>query len=192
MVLALPRGGVPVAYEIARKLGVPLDVYMVRKLGAPFNPELAIGALASGDLEVLNNALITQLGLSAADIEPVRARARGELERRERLYRGDTPLPSLESKTVVLVDDGIATGATMRAAVDAVRLLGPRSIVVAVPHAAQDSADRIATSADQVVALSTPEPYMAVGAWYQSFPQVSDDEVIELLSRARGAPAPDG
>lgn len=189
MVLGLPRGGVPVAYEVAGALGAPLDVFIVRKLGAPFNPELAVGAIASGGVAVYNERVLDQLGIDEEDIAAIRERAEAELRRREQAYRGDRPLPQIKNRTVILVDDGVATGATMRAAVDAVRQLEPRAVMVAVPHAARDSVNALAARADKVVALSIPEPYMAVGAWYQHFPQLSDEQVMELLNRARDAPA---
>jgi len=185
VVLGLPRGGVPVAYQVAEALSAPLDVLIVRKLGAPFNRELAVGAIASGGVAIYNTRLLAQLGLSEADVEPIRLREQAELERRTREYRGDSPFPDVRDKTVILVDDGIATGATMEAAVEAVRSLEPASVIVAVPTAARDSVIRIERVADRVVALSTPEPYMAVGAWFESFPQVPDQEVVTLLRQAR-------
>jgi predicted phosphoribosyltransferase len=187
LVLGLPRGGVPVAYEIAVALNAPLDVFMVRKLGAPFNPELAVGAIASGGVAIYNERLLDQLGLDEESLKMTRREAEIELERREQKYRGGQPPPAIDGKCVILVDDGIATGATMRAAVDAVRLLGAASIVVAVPTAAADSVRQLQASVDRVIALSTPEPYMAVGAWYQNFQQLSDEQVIQLLVRSRQA-----
>ena len=182
LVLGLPRGGVPVALEVAKALDAPMDVLVVRKLGAPFNPELAVGAIAWGGVTVYNERLLAQLGLTEQDIERMRQREQAELARREKKYRGDRPFPDVKDKAVILVDDGIATGATMEAAVEAIRLLGPASVVVAVPTAARDSAARLARRADTVVALSTPEPYVAVGAWFQRFGQVPEDEVEKLLS----------
>jgi putative phosphoribosyl transferase len=183
IVLGLPRGGVPVAYEIAVELKAPLDVFLVRKLGAPFNPELAVGAIASGGEAVYNEGLLAQLGLDEEALAPILKREEEELERRERVYRRGRPAPSVAGKTVILVDDGVATGATMLAAVDAVRALGPRRVVVAVPSTSASALARLRRSADEVIALSTPEPYVAVGAWYESFPQLSDRDVIEFLDR---------
>lgn len=184
VVLGLPRGGVPIAAEIGKALGAPVDVIVVRKLGAPFNPELAVGAIALGGIAVYNDDLLAQLGLDEEALAPVRARELRELERRERLYRGQRPALDLAGKTVIVADDGIATGATMCAAVEAVRTLEPRRIVVAAPTAAADAARRLHRLADGVVVLSTPEPYVAVGAWYERFDQLSDDEVIALLENA--------
>ena len=181
VVLALPRGGVPVAREVAVALDAPLDVLIVRKIGAPFNPELALGAIAFGGVTVYNDALLAELGLDKASLEGVRRREHAELERRERAYRGERPMPDLKGKTVVLVDDGVATGATMHAAVTATRALHPKRIVVAVPTSATDSAARLAEVADRVVALATPEPYFGVGAWYEEFPQLTDEEVVRCL-----------
>jgi putative phosphoribosyl transferase len=186
VVLALPRGGVPVGADVAAALGAELDVFLVRKLGAPFNSELAVGAIASGGVTVYNEGLLRQLGLDEADLESVRARELAELERRERVYRGGRPPPELRGKTAVLVDDGIATGATMEAAARAVRSLHPAEVVIAVPTAAVDSVIRLEQVADRVVALSTPEPYMSVGSWYEFFPQLSDDDVVSLLAGRPG------
>ena len=183
-VLGLPRGGLPVADEVAIALDAPLDVLVVRKIGAPFNPELAVGAVASGGITVYNETILSLLGLTEADMQSSLEQEHAELERRERVYRGDRPFPSLEGKTVIIVDDGIATGATMQAAVDAVRAMQPARLVVAVPTAAEDSVARLRRSADEVVALSTPEPYIAVGAWYEHFSQLKDSEVIEILEAA--------
>jgi len=185
IVLGLPRGGVPVALEVALALGAPLDVVVVRKIGARFNPELALGAVAFGGVTVYNEALLRDLGLVADDLEDIRSRERAELERRERAYRGARPLPDLVGKTVVLVDDGIATGATMLAAVSAVRALHPKRVIVAVPTSAVDSAARLEAVADRVIALATPEPYFGVGAWYEEFHQLDDAEVVRCLEAAR-------
>lgn len=182
IVLALPRGGVPVAAEVAAALGAPLDVLIVRKLGAPFNPELAIGAIALGGVVVFNEPLLSQLALDPAAIDAIRDREAAELERRERAYRGPRPAPVIAGRTAIVVDDGVATGATMLAAVAALRVLGPREIVVAVPTCAADASLRLGQAADRVVALSTPEPYIAVGAWYRYFDQLSDDEVVTALA----------
>lgn len=185
VVLALPRGGVPVAYEIARRLGAPLDVFVVRKLGVPGHEELAMGALASGGVRVLNQDLIDELGIPDRVIEAVTVREQNELERRERAYRGTRPAPDLRGKTVVLVDDGLATGNTMRAAVEAVRAQKPARVIVAVPVAARASCEELAEVADEVVCGRTPEPFRAVGLWYDDFEQTSDEEVGALLSQAQ-------
>ncbi|HEX3453180.1 MAG TPA: phosphoribosyltransferase family protein [Gaiellaceae bacterium] len=181
VVLALPRGGVPVAREVARALGAPLDVFLVRKLGHPAQPELAMGAIASGGMRVLNEQLVRELRLGDDVIDRVTERELAELERRERAYRGDRPLPELTGKTVVLVDDGLATGATMRAAVAAVRARGPKRVVVAVPTAPRHSLAELGREADEAVAVITPEPFHAVGLWYEDFRELSDDEVRRLL-----------
>jgi putative phosphoribosyl transferase len=188
VVFGLPRGGIPVAYEIATGLGAPLEVFVVRKLGAPGDPELAIGAISSGDVEVRNAAVVRRLGLTEADLEAVRARERAELKRREAAYRGGRPFPAMSGRTAILVDDGVATGATMRAAVRAMAMLAPASIIVAVPHGAEDALEQIAEDADQVVVLCMPEPYLAVGYWYAHFPQVPDGEVVRLLRQTQSAP----
>jgi putative phosphoribosyl transferase len=183
-VLGLPRGGVPVALEVATALDAPLDVIVVRKLGARFNPELALGAVAFGGVTVYNEALLRDLGISEDDLEDTRSRELAELERRERAYRGARPMPDLAGKTVVLVDDGIATGATMLAAVSAIRALHPKRVIVAVPTSAVDSAARLEAVADRVIALATPEPYYGVGAWYAEFHQLDDAEVVRCLEAA--------
>jgi putative phosphoribosyl transferase len=185
VVLGLPRGGVPVACEVAAALGAPVDALIVRKLGAPFNPELALGAIAYGGVTVYNDELLEQLQLDEAALDAVRARELAELERRERAYRAGRPPFALAGATVVIVDDGMATGATMHAAVVATRALGPACIVVAVPTAASDAVERIERVADRVVALATPEPYFGVGAWYSRFPQLTDEEVVAALAAAR-------
>lgn len=184
VVLALPRGGVPVAYPVAAALNAPLEVLVVRKIGVPYHEELAVGAIASGGVSVVNQLLMDRLGLSEADLEPIHRREQAELERRDQEYRQGRPFPRIEGKTAILIDDGIATGSTMEAAVEAIRMHGPSSVIVAVPSAAPDSVARIETRADRVVALSTPEPYIAVGAWFVDFPQVTDAEVIRLLGEA--------
>jgi putative phosphoribosyl transferase len=185
VVLGLPRGGVPVAYEVARELGAPLDVFMVRKLGVPGHEELALGAIATGGIRVLNQELVKQLRLPPAAIEAIEARERRELERRERAYRGDRPPPDLTGRTVILVDDGLATGSTMLAAVQAVRQDNPARVVVAVPVADPDVCASLQEVADEAVCAITPQPMRAVGMWYEDFSQTTDDEVRELLARAR-------
>lgn len=185
VVLALPRGGVPVASEVARELNAPLDVFLVRKLGVPGHPELAMGAIASGGVRVLSDDLIDQLGIPRAEVDRVSVRERLELERRDRLYRGDRSLPELRGRTVILVDDGLATGATMEAAIVAIGQFQPAQVVVAVPVGAADACHRLKEIADEVVCASTPEPFRAVGLWYQHFDQTSDEEVISLLRHGR-------
>jgi predicted phosphoribosyltransferase len=183
LVLALPRGGVPVGYEVARALGAPLDVFLVRKLGVPGYEELAMGAVASGGVRVLNDEIVRGLGISEHGIDVAVAREMEELARRERLYRGDRPPPDVAGRTVILVDDGLATGATMRAAVAALREQQPTRIVVAVPTASPDTCEVLKAEADDVVCAITPEPFFAVGHWYEDFTQTTDDEVRELLAR---------
>ena len=190
IVLGLPRGGVPVALEVAVALDAPLDVVVVRKLGARFNPELALGAVAFGGVTVYNEALLRDLELVEDDLEDIRRRELAELERRERAYRGSRPLPDVTGKTVVLVDDGIATGATMLAAVSAIRALHPKRVIVAVPTSAVDSAARLEAVADRVVALAMPEPYYGVGAWYGEFHQLDDAEVVRCLETAAARERP--
>jgi putative phosphoribosyl transferase len=189
VVLALPRGGVPVGYEVARALGAPLDVFVVRKLGLPGHPELAMGALASGDLVVLNPGATEALGIDEASVRRVIEAERRELQRREALYHGTAEPPDVEGKTVILVDDGLATGSTMRAAALAVGQLKPERIVVAVPVAAEETCDEFRDVVDEVVCGVTPRPFHAVGLWYDDFSQTSDDEVRELLAAAHGAEA---
>jgi erythromycin esterase-like protein/predicted phosphoribosyltransferase len=192
VVLALPRGGVPVGFEVARALGAPLDVFVVRKLGVPGHPELAMGAIASGGVRVLSEDLIEELGIPRTAVEQVSVRERLELERREALYRGSRALPPLRYRTIILVDDGLATGASMEAAVAAVRQLRPAAVIVAAPVGAAESCARLQRVADAVVCAETPEPFHAVGLWYRRFDQTTDDEVIELLRQASafsGSPA---
>jgi predicted phosphoribosyltransferase len=188
LVLALPRGGVPVAFEVARELGAPLDVFVVRKLGAPGQEELAMGAIASGGVRVLNSEVVHLLGISANEIESITRREEQELERRERLYRGERPPIDPRGRIVILIDDGLATGSTMRAAAKALRRLGPEKIVVAVPVASPSICDELAAEVDQVVCAATPEPFYAVGQWYASFTQTTDEEVRDLLERAASQP----
>jgi predicted phosphoribosyltransferase len=191
LVLALPRGGVPVAAEVAHMLDVPLDVLLVRKLGVPGHPELAMGAIASGGIRVLNPDVIRSTGVPAEVIEHVARREADELARRERMYRGNLSPAEVEDHTVILIDDGLATGATMRAAAEGIRQRRPARVVVAVPVAAEATCDEIGDIVDEVVCLHTPEPFVAVGLWYEEFDQTSDVEVRELLDRAR-RPAPGG
>ncbi len=181
IVLALPRGGVPVAAEVARALGVPLDVMLVRKLGLPGHPELAMGAIASGGVRVMNDDVARRLSVSPAAIEAVAEAEGRELARRERVYRGERPWPDLRGRCVILVDDGLATGATMHAAIDAVRAQQPACIVVAVPVAPPDTVRTLEALVDEVVCPLQPQSFMAIGQWYQDFTQTSDDEVITLL-----------
>ena len=188
VVVGLPRGGIPVAFEIARKLNAPLDVFLVRKLGVPGHEEYAFGAIATGGMRVLNKQVLEQLAIPAEWIEAIDAKERRELERRERAYRGDRPPPDLAGRTVIIVDDGLATGATMLAAVRAVRLDDPEEIIVAVPVADPDVCRSLGADADDVVCLRTPERLGAVGLWYEDFSQTTDAEVRDLLQRSRGAP----
>jgi putative phosphoribosyl transferase len=182
VVLALPRGGVPVAYEVARTLGVPLDVFLVRKLGLPGHEELAMGAIASGGIRLINEDVVDAYAVSDAQIAAVTEAEQRELERRERLYRDNRPLPPLRDRTVILVDDGLATGATMRVAVLALRYEAPARIVVAVPVAAAETCDDFREIVDDIVCAETPWPFYAVGVWYEDFTQTTDDEVHELLN----------
>ena len=183
VVLALPRGGVPVAVEVTRSLGAPLDVFLVRKLGVPGHPELAMGAIATGGVQVLNEDVIDELGIPHALVEEATVRERLELERRDRLYRGDRPTPLLTSRTVILIDDGVATGSTMEAAVSALRQHNPSRIIVAAPIGAKEACLRLERVADDVVCAYTPAPFDAVGRWYERFDQVSDEEVIGWIQK---------
>ncbi|HEY6138209.1 MAG TPA: phosphoribosyltransferase [Thermoanaerobaculia bacterium] len=187
LVLALPRGGVPVGFGVAQALGAPLDVFIVRKLGVPGHEELAMGAIASGGVRVLNREVLGYLTVSERMIDAVAEREQRELERREREYRGSRPPIDVTDKTVIVVDDGLATGSTMRAAVAALRKMEPRRIIVAVPVAAESTCDdfRAENIADEVVCLRTPEPFQAVGLWYSDFTQTTDEEVHELLEQRR-------
>jgi putative phosphoribosyl transferase len=184
VVLALPRGGVPVAYEVATALALPLDVLVVRKLGLPSQPELAMGAIASGGAIVLNRDVLRYLQGGDDALESVRARETVELLRRERQYRGNLPPLAMSGQTAIVVDDGLATGATMEAAVRSLTALGAKRIIVAVPVASVEARERVATVADEVVCPYTPEFFSAVGQWYRDFDQTSDEEVRDLLERA--------
>ena len=176
------------AYEVARALGAPMDVFIVRKLGVPGHPELGMGAIASGGVRVLNPAVVEPLNIPESAIERVAQAEEAELKRREREYRGDRPAPYVRGKTVILVDDGLATGSTMRAAAAALRRQDPAEIVVAVPVAAEETCDEFRAEVDRIVCARTPAPFYAVGAWYEDFSQTTDEEVAQLLERARGAP----
>ena len=185
LILALPRGGVPVAFEVAQALNLPLDVFVVRKLGLPSNEELAMGALAAGNVRVLNEEVVNSFGITESIIEAVAEEERVELERRERLYRGHAPFPAVGDKTVLLVDDGLATGSTMRAAVAALRRQHPNRIVVAVPVAPPSTCEILRSEADEVVTVATPEPFYAVGQWYKVFDQTTDWQVRDLYERSK-------
>jgi predicted phosphoribosyltransferase len=189
VVLALPRGGVPVAFEAARALRAPLDVFVVRKLGVPGHEELALGAIASGGTRVLNDDVVRLLHIPPETIDAVTRGEEQELQRRERAYRGDRPPLDVRGRTVILVDDGLATGATMRAAVAALRQRQPDRVVVAIPVAAPATCEEFAREVDSLVCARTPEPFGAVGLWYEDFSQTTDDEVRDLLARA-ATPAP--
>jgi len=184
MVLALPRGGVPVAFEVAQALHAPLDVFLVRKLGVPGHEELAMGAIASGGVRVLNEDMVAMLGLSWEAVDAIASREQEELNRRAHAYRDDRPEPRVGGRTVILVDDGLATGSTMRAAVAALRRQRPARIVVAVPVGAPATCAELKAKADDVVCVHRPEPLYAVGLWYRDFRQTTDTEVHELLERA--------
>jgi putative phosphoribosyl transferase len=184
IVLALPRGGVPVAYEVASALGAPMDVFLVRKLGTPGHRELAMGAIASGGVRVLNEDVVRWYGISQPAIEHVAQEEQEELERRERAYRDDRPPPDLANKTVILIDDGLATGSTMRAGAQAVRAHRPARVVIAVPVGAGQTCADLSAVADEVICARMPEPFSAVGQWYVNFDQTDDDEVRELLQKS--------
>jgi predicted phosphoribosyltransferase len=184
LVLALPRGGVPVAYEVAKSLRVPLDIFLVRKLGVPGHEELAMGAISTGGVRVLNDDVVSYLGIPGDVIDAVAAGELKELERRERAYRGNRPEPDVRGKTVILIDDGLATGSTMRAAAAALRQQNPARIIVAVPVSAPQICDEYRMGVDEIICAKTPEPFLGVGMWYEDFSQTTDDEVRALLSKA--------
>lgn len=184
IVLALQRGGVPVAKEIASALHVPMDLILVRKVGVPGHKELAMGAIANNDIVIWNEQVIRRIGANQDEIENALRKARAELQRREQTYRGNRPAPKLENRCVILVDDGLATSATMRAAIDAVRLQQPSRIIVAVPVAPPDTVELLRESADEVICLVTPEPFYGVAEWYLDFSQLTDVDVCELLEAA--------
>jgi len=184
LVLALPRGGVPVAFEVAKKLHLAMDVWLVRKLGLPKQKELAIGAISLGYVKVFNELLIKQFQVSPQEISQVVAQEEVELERRNRRYRDSKPIPRLSKQTLILVDDGVATGATMKAAVIALRKFNPKKIVVAVPVGSIDACQELDKEADELVCIYTPEPFLGVGTWYQDFTQVNDQVVTGLLKKA--------
>jgi predicted phosphoribosyltransferase len=184
LILALPRGGVPVAYEVARALHAPLDVFLVRKLGFPGHEELAMGAIATGGVRIIDQQIVQMFGISDEAIDRVTATERRELERREQLYRDGRPAPDVKGRTTILIDDGLATGSTMRAAVQALRQEGARKIVIAVPVAPPETCEAFRDEVDDIICAVTPEPFRAVGIWYADFSETTDDEVRELLARA--------
>lgn len=185
VVYGLPRGGVPVAAEVARALDAPLDVLIVRKLGVPGQPELAMGAVASGGVRVLNEEVLRQINVTEEQVDRITEEQRREVREREERFRGDAEVPEVEGKTALVIDDGIATGSTMRASIEALRELGPERIVVAVPIASHSACNDMEKLADEIVCLETPNPFHAVGAWYDNFDQTTDSEVRRLLQQAR-------
>jgi putative phosphoribosyl transferase len=185
LVLGVPRGGVPVAYEVARALGAPLDIFVSRKIGVPFHPELGLGAFAEGGELVLNEEILTAVGLSGEDVARLAEAKEVEVAQRVRRFRGDRPAPEIRGRTVLLVDDGIATGGTILAAIRAVRRRGPKKLVLAVPVAPADTLENLGSEVDEVVSLECPRSMPAIGRWYRDFAQVTDDEVVELLQRSR-------
>jgi putative phosphoribosyl transferase len=184
LVLALPRGGVPVAYEVAKKLKAPLDVFLVRKLGVPGYEELAMGAIASGGVRVINEELVNYLGIPDEAIDTIAAVEQRELERRALAYRDNRPQPEIKNHIVILIDDGLATGSTMRAAAASLRLQKPRRIVVAVPVSSPETCDEFRSEVDEIICAVTPQHFQGVGLWYEDFSQTSDEEVRDLLKRA--------
>jgi len=188
IVLGIPRGGVPVAFEVARALKAPLDIFLSRKLGVPGQEELAFGALATGGVRVLDRDLIAQVGISEREIDQIAASVKKELERRARVYRGLRPALNVKGKTVLLVDDGIATGSSMLAAINALRQMEPARLVVAVPVAPYDTCKRLRSVVDELVCVDTPETFYAIGQFYGDFSQVRDEEVTELIRRANALP----
>lgn len=189
IVLALPRGGVPVAFEVAKALNVPLDLCLVRKLGVPRQTELAMGAIGMGGVMVLNQEVMQCLGLSEDIINAVAVREREELARRDRVYRGNRPIPDLYNRTIILIDDGIATGSTLRAAIATLQSQEPKAIVVAVPVAPLSTCNLLQGDVAEVICLATPEPFYAIGQWYDDFSQTADEEVCHLLQRSTHRPA---
>jgi putative phosphoribosyl transferase len=189
LVLALPRGGVPVGYEVARALNAPLDIMLVRKLGVPGHEEMAMGAIASGGIRILSDEVIAAFGISEPVIAAVAGQEEEELDRREKIYRGDRPFPMISGRSVILVDDGLATGSTMRAAALAIKAQEPDWLAVAVPVAPAETCAALRREVDDVVCLLTPSPFFAVGNWYEDFSQISDDEVHQLLERATAMPS---
>lgn len=184
LVLALPRGGVPVGFEVAQALRAPLDLFVVRKLGTPGQEELALGAIASGGVRIINDEVVEAIGIPEHAIDAIAAREFMELQRREQQYRGTRPPLNVVGKVVILIDDGLATGSTMRAAAKALRQMSPSKVVVAVPVASAITCERLRNDVDEVICVSTPENFFAVGQWYRDFQQTTDDEVRELLGRA--------
>jgi putative phosphoribosyl transferase len=184
VVLALPRGGVPVGYEVSQALNAPLDIFLVRKIGVPGYEELAMGAVASGGVKIFNHEVLQRLGISERILDGIVREKERELEQQEKAYRGERPPTQIEGRTVILVDDGLATGASMRAAVQAVKKKSAKSVIVAVPVGSADTCNQLQSEVDEVICGMTPEPFYAVGAWYSDFMQVTDEEVRELLDRA--------
>lgn len=181
MVLGLPRGGIPVAYQISKALHAPLDAFLVRKLGTPGQEELAMGAIAMGGIRIFNPEVVDSLHISKKEIEAVSAQEEAELERRNKTYREGKPVPNVKNRIVILVDDGLATGATMRAAIDALKQQQPKKIIVAVPVAPRDTYEKFKKLVDEIICLQLPAPFYSIGQWYENFPQTSDEEVLELL-----------
>jgi putative phosphoribosyl transferase len=188
LVLGLPRGGVPVAFEVAKALNAPLDICLVRKLGVPGHKELAMGAIASGGVQVLNEELVAWMRISGQTIAEVAERELQELQRRQRVYRGDRPLPQIRNRIVILIDDGLATGSTMRAAIGVLKHQQPQRIIIAVPVAPLDTCNELRVEVDEVVCLMTPAQFYAIGLWYEDFTQTTDEQVCELLSVATRNP----